>query len=211
MNSASASRSSIARNPGVSLSCSCRINAASVASSRGASGTAQFISTTSGNACSSGFCASESNSTTQQITVVTGLSFVTLSPSDTRGWQTGVALDVSPDVSVGTTSLTGSSQLTAPLAIAPTAVLGPRTVTVTNTDGRAGSLADAIAIVKTPDSDGDCKIDGVDLNRMARAWNSAGGEPDYDSSVDLDGDNYVGPEDLSIFIKYFAHTPPGCP
>jgi len=127
------------------------------------------------------------------------------------GFQTGVALDVSPDVSVGTTSLTGSSQLTAPLVIAPTAALGPRTVTVTNTDGRAGSLADAIAIVKTPDSDGDCKIDGVDLNRMARAWNSTGGEPDYDSSVDLDGDNYVGPEDLAIFIKYFAHTPPGCP
>jgi len=65
--------------------------------------------------------------------------------------------------------------------------------------------------VKTPDSDGDCKIDGVDLNRMARAWNSAAGEAEYDASVDLDGDNYVGPQDLTIFIKYFAHTPPGCP
>jgi uncharacterized repeat protein (TIGR01451 family) len=124
---------------------------------------------------------------------------------------TDIVLNISPDVSVGTTSLTGSSQLTAPLAIAPTAALGPRTATVTNTDGRAGSLADAIEIVKTPDSDGDCRIDGIDLNRMARAWNSTSGEPDYDANIDLDGDNYVGPEDLAIFIKYFAHTPPGCP
>jgi uncharacterized repeat protein (TIGR01451 family) len=127
------------------------------------------------------------------------------------GFLTDIALNISPDVTVGTTTLTGSSQLTAPLTIAPTATLGPRTLTVTNTDGRAGSLADAIEIVKTPDSDGDCKIDGVDLNRMARAWNSAGGEPQYDASVDLDGDGYVGPQDLTIFIKYFAHTPPGCP
>jgi uncharacterized repeat protein (TIGR01451 family) len=135
-----------------------------------------------------------------QVLSVRGTSFLT-----------DIVLNISPDVSAGTTALTGSSQMTAPLTIAPTAALGPRTVTVTNTDGRAGSLADAIEIVKTPDSDGDCKIDGVDLNRMARAWNSAAGEADYDASVDLDGDNYVGPQDLTIFIKYFAHTPPGCP
>jgi hypothetical protein len=127
------------------------------------------------------------------------------------GFLTDIVLNISPDISVGAAALTGSVQLTAPLSIAPTAALGPRTLTVTNTDGRAGSLADAIEIVKTPDSDGDCKIDGVDLNRMARAWNSTSGEPDYDASVDLDGDNYVGPQDLTIFIKYFAHTPPGCP
>jgi uncharacterized repeat protein (TIGR01451 family) len=135
-----------------------------------------------------------------QGTSVTGASFLS-----------GIVLNISPDISVGTIAMTGSSQLTAPLIIGSSAALGPRTLTVTNTDGRAGSLADAIAIVKTPDGDGDCRIDGVDLNRMARAWNSAAGEPEYDASVDLDGDSYVGPEDLTIFIKYFAHTPPGCP
>jgi hypothetical protein len=65
--------------------------------------------------------------------------------------------------------------------------------------------------VKNPDTDGDCHIDGVDLNRMARAWNNTSAEPDYNATVDLDGDGYVGPDDLAIFIKYFAHKPAGCP
>jgi hypothetical protein len=65
--------------------------------------------------------------------------------------------------------------------------------------------------VKSPDANGDCMIDGVDLNRMALAWNSAGGEPEYDATVDLDGDGYIGPDDLVIFSRYFALKPPGCP
>jgi uncharacterized repeat protein (TIGR01451 family) len=125
--------------------------------------------------------------------------------------QAGAVLSLSPDISVGPATVSGSTQVTADITISPTAALGPRTLMLTNPGGISGSLPDGIAIVKNPDSDGDCHIDGVDLNRMARAWNTTSAEPDYNATVDLDGDGYVGPDDLAIFIKYFAHKPAGCP
>jgi hypothetical protein len=82
---------------------------------------------------------------------------------------------------------------------------------LTNPDGRAGSRPGALQVVKTPDANGDCLIDGLELNRLARAWNSASGEPEFVAAVDLDGDGYIGPDELSIFTQYFGLRPPGCP
>ena len=135
-----------------------------------------------------------------QTLVVSGSSFLD-----------GAVLNVSPDITVGATTLEASGRLTAPVTIAPGAALGARTLTVANPDGRSGSLPAALEIVKKQDANNDCKIDGVDLNQVARSWNSASGEAAYAVTVDLDGDGYVGPDDLTIFIKYFAEKPYGCP
>ncbi|HZM71074.1 MAG TPA: dockerin type I domain-containing protein, partial [Candidatus Cryosericum sp.] len=135
-----------------------------------------------------------------QTVRVTGTSF-----------QPGAALNLSPGISIGATTVTGTTLATAPLTISGTASLGPRTLILTNPDGRAGSRPDALQVVKTPDANGDCKIDGLDLNRLARAWNSASGEPEFFAAVDLDGDGYIGPDELSIFTQYFGLKPPGCP
>ena len=126
-------------------------------------------------------------------------------------FEDGAALNLSPDITAGTTTLVSAKQVTASLSVSGAAALGPRTLTLTNPDGMAGSLPNALQVVKNPDSDGDCRIDGIDLNRMARAWNTTTGDADYNAAVDLDGDGYVGPDDLAIFIKYFAEKPSGCP
>jgi len=123
----------------------------------------------------------------------------------------GAVLNLSPDITIGATTLETGGRLTAPLTIAPGAALGARTLVLTNPDGRSGSLPGALEIVKSPDGNNDCKIDGLDLNQIARSWNSVSGEAAYSITVDLDGDGYVGPDDLTIFVKYFAEKPYGCP
>jgi uncharacterized repeat protein (TIGR01451 family) len=135
-----------------------------------------------------------------QTIVVTGMSFAP-----------GAVLNLSPDITIGPVTITGGNQATATLTISPTAGLGARTLTLTNPDGRAGSLPGAIQIVKSPDANRDCRIDGMDLNMIAQAWNSASGEPNYDAAVDLDGDGFVGPDDLTTFTRYFGLMPGGCP
>jgi len=137
---------------------------------------------------------------TAQTVQVTGASFLP-----------GAVLNLSPDISAGTTTVSGTTMAAAGLTVSGSATLGTRILTLTNPDGRAGSLPDAIQVVKSPDTNGDCRIDGRDLNLIARAWNSTSAEPDYNALVDLDGDDYVGPDDLAIFIKYFALMLPGCP
>ena len=66
-------------------------------------------------------------------------------------------------------------------------------------------------VVKKSDINSDCKSDGIDLNALARSWNSATSDPGYDSAVDFDGDGYVGPVDLTIFVTQFGKPQPGCP
>jgi hypothetical protein len=68
-----------------------------------------------------------------------------------------------------------------------------------------------MTLVKTPDTNADCSVDVLDLNAIARSWNASSDEPAYAASSDLDGDSYVGPEDLTIFVKFLGHTLPGCP
>ncbi len=91
------------------------------------------------------------------------------------------------------------------------AALGPRTVTVTNPDGLSGSRPAAIVVVKTADIDGSCRIDGGDLNVLARAWNSVAGDPGFSAAADFDGDQLVGPLDLVILAEYFGQRLAACP
>jgi uncharacterized repeat protein (TIGR01451 family) len=135
-----------------------------------------------------------------QFVELTGTSFVN-----------GAVINISPDVSAGTTVVSGGTSLTAPVTITNGATLGPRTVTLTNPNNKAGSLADAFRVVKKSDVNSDCKTDGVDLNALARSWNDATSDAGYNATVDYDGDGYVGPDDLAIFIKQFGKTQPGCP
>jgi uncharacterized repeat protein (TIGR01451 family) len=123
----------------------------------------------------------------------------------------GAVLNLSPDISAGATMLNGSTMLTASLTVTNGAGLGPRTVTLTNPDNKMGSLADAFRVVKKSDVNNDCRADGVDLNSLARGWNRNNAEAGYNSLVDFDGDDYIGPDDLAIFVMEFGHTMPGCP
>jgi hypothetical protein len=123
----------------------------------------------------------------------------------------GAVLNLSPDIAAGPTAVNGGTALTADLTLQNGASLGPRTVTLTNPDNKMGSLADALRVVKKSDINSDCRADGIDLNALARAWNNANSEPGYNVMVDYDGDGYVGPDDLAIFVGQFGHHQPGCP
>jgi uncharacterized repeat protein (TIGR01451 family) len=137
---------------------------------------------------------------TTQFVRLTGSSFLN-----------GAVLNISPDISAGAPVVSGGTTLTAPLTIANGANLGPRTVTLTNPDNKMGSKADALRVVKKSDINNDCRADGVDLNALARAWNDATSDAGYNATVDYDGDGYVGPDDLAIFVMQFGHQMPGCP
>ena len=123
----------------------------------------------------------------------------------------GAVINLSPDISAGQTMVAGSTTLTVNLTLSGGATLGLRAVTLTNPDGKMGSKADALRVVKKSDINNDCRADGIDLNTLARAWNKANSEPGYDTMVDYDGDGYVGPDDLAIFVEQFGHQQPGCP
>ena len=120
-------------------------------------------------------------------------------------------MSLSADITVGRTSLTGTTLLTVPITVSPTASLGPRSVTVTNPDGGSGSRPNTMTVVETADIDRDCKIDVGDLNILARAWNTATSESAYIAAADLDGDGYVGPIDLAIFVEYLGQMLAVCP
>ncbi len=123
----------------------------------------------------------------------------------------GAAVNLSADISAGPTTLAGSTSLSDTLQVASTATLGARTLTLTNPDGGSARLASALTVVMSPDLNGDCLVDGTDLNLIALAWNTTSGQAAYNAAADLDGDNYVGPIDLTIFTKYFGRRLAGCP
>lgn len=126
-------------------------------------------------------------------------------------FQSGAVVNLSADITAGATALTSSAALDVAIQVAAAATLGPRALTLTNPDGGTARLASALTVVKSPDLNGDCLVDGTDLNLIARAWNTTSGQAAYNAAADLDGDNYVGPIDLTIFTKYFGHRLAGCP
>ncbi|MBI4168788.1 MAG: DUF11 domain-containing protein [Acidobacteria bacterium] len=126
-------------------------------------------------------------------------------------FQPEAAVDLGPEISAGPATWAGTGRQTVPVTVQGTAGLGPRTVTVTNPDGLSGSKPAALAVVKTPDISRDCRIDGADLNLLARAWNTALSEPAFRAEADLDGDDFVGPLDLAILAEYFGQSLAVCP
>jgi Dockerin type I domain len=126
-------------------------------------------------------------------------------------FQSGAIVSMGADISVGPASLINSGQLTALIIVSPSAVLGPRALTVTNPDGGTGSKQGALTVVKTADIDRDCKIDLFDLNLLARAWNTLSTDSAYIAAADLDGDHYVGGLDLDILVTYLGQRLAVCP
>ena len=128
-----------------------------------------------------------------------------------RNLQPGAVVSLGPDILVDPAVAGQTGDLVATILVDESAALGPRAATIANPDRGIGSASDLLRIVKSPDSNRDCAVDILDLNALARAWNEASGEGRYVSEVDLDGDDYVGPEDLTIFVKFLGRVPWGCP
>ncbi|HET8946607.1 MAG TPA: fibronectin type III domain-containing protein [Candidatus Polarisedimenticolia bacterium] len=128
-----------------------------------------------------------------------------------QNFDAGATVNLGPDIAVQAPSLTPQGDLLVGVSIPANAVAGPRTVTVSNPDLGVGSGSGLIAVVKSPDANGDCAIDIVDLNTLARSWNLLAGEAHFAPPVDLDGDGYVGPDDLTILVTYYGREFSGCP
>lgn len=128
-----------------------------------------------------------------------------------QNFEAGATVNLGDGIVPQPPVLDARGDLVVNVTVAADAVPGPRPVTVLNPDLGVGGASEMLAVVKTPDADADCTVDSVDLNTLARAWNQARGDARYTSSVDLDGDDYVGPQDLTIFARYFGHEFTGCP
>jgi hypothetical protein len=128
-----------------------------------------------------------------------------------RNIEPGAAISLGPGTLSTRLALNTDGDLTSYVLIDSLAPLGRRTLTLINPDLATTSVSDAITCVKTPDTNLDCSVDILDLNAIARAWNASSNEPAYTAASDLDGDSYVGPEDLTIFVKFLGRTLPGCP
>jgi len=125
--------------------------------------------------------------------------------------QAAVSVDFGPDISVNNTTLDPNGVLIIHVDVSPSASLGPRLVTATNPDGGVGSNSNALEIVKSPDFNQDCAVDILDLNTLARAWNERAGEANFRPEADEDGDDFVGPGDLTIFVTFLGRPMEGCP
>lgn len=128
-----------------------------------------------------------------------------------RNLEVGATVDIGPGVTPGATTRTAQGNLQFVATVAAQALPGPRTVTVSNPDGGTGSRSDSLTVVKSPDINLDCHVDVVDLNALARAWNESRGESRYADAADFDGDGYIGPDDLAVFVQYYLRVFPGCP
>lgn len=131
---------------------------------------------------------------------------------------TGQNFRAGSTVSLGPEILTDESlydpstgDLAVSIWVGATAPFGYRVAIVTNPDGAIGSRSNSLRVVNAPDINNDCLVDILDLNALARAWNQDAGDARYAPESDLDGDRYVGPEDLAIFVKFLGKTLAGCP
>ena len=75
----------------------------------------------------------------------------------------------------------------------------------------SGTLSAALTLVRTPDINGDCVVDGTDLNALARSWATTTTDSGYRPEWDLNGDGVVDGNDLAIFVQYFGKRLQGCP
>lgn len=128
-----------------------------------------------------------------------------------QNFEAGATVDLGPDVTVAPAQLTPEGDLLVGVTIPANAAAGPRTVTVANPDLGVGSSTGLLTVVKSPDANGNCAVDILDLNTLARAWNEQAGEARFAPLVDFDGDDYVGPDDLTIFVTYYGREFQGCP
>jgi uncharacterized repeat protein (TIGR01451 family) len=127
------------------------------------------------------------------------------------GFEPGVVLSLGPDIAVASTTFVDATLITAAITVSSKAALGTHTLTVKNPDLSTGSSPGPLAVVKDPDFDGNCVVEGNDLNILARAWNTMSTDPGFLPEADLDGDGYVGPDDLVVLSLYFGRKLAICP
>jgi hypothetical protein len=126
--------------------------------------------------------------------------------------EPGATVSFGPGVNVGSAAHTAlGNMLVMNVDVDASASPGSRTATVTNADQGIGSRSDLLTIVKSPDINGDCTVDVLDLNVLARSWNETENETQFVSGADFNGDGYVGPDDLTVFVQYFGRALTGCP
>ncbi len=130
---------------------------------------------------------------------------------DGTNFQGGAAVEIGTDITEGSTSISGTTRLALTVNVTAGATLGPRAVTVTNPDTGSATRASALRIVRNADINRSCQVDGVDLNLLARSWNTTSGDAAYSTASDLDGVNGVDGDDLAIFIEYFGQRLATCP
>lgn len=128
-----------------------------------------------------------------------------------RNIQAGATISLGSGALTSRLATNTDGELSSTVLVSASTTPGRRTLTLTNPDGSTTSVSEAMSFVKTPDTNLDCSVDILDLNAIARAWNASSVEPAYAAASDLDGDSYVGPEDLTIFVKFLGRALPGCP
>lgn len=125
-------------------------------------------------------------------------------------FQNGAAVDLGPDVTIRAVTWLGSFRLDVEIDVADAALPGPRRLTVTNPDFGTADMAEALRVVRSPDLNGNCAPDGPEFIAITRSFNTTRGDPDFAEAADLDGDDAVGPADLSLFLMYIGRWFPTC-
>jgi len=126
-------------------------------------------------------------------------------------FEQGAILSLGTGITSSPTVFIDTMHLQATLTIDPTVTLGPCDLTVTNPGPMSGSLPAALTVVHTMDISGDCSVDGLDLNTLARAWGTTSTDPAFSPEADFNADGIVDGDDLSLFAVYFGLRLPHCP
>lgn len=127
-----------------------------------------------------------------------------------RNFANSVTVGLGPGIPPVTAMRNSQGNLQFIAAVSAQSPTGARTVTVSNPDGGTGSRSESLTVVKQPDINTDCHVDVLDLNALARAWNESSGESLYNEAADFDGDGYIGPDDLAIFVQYYLRVFTSC-
>ncbi len=126
-------------------------------------------------------------------------------------FQTGATLSLGSGITSSPTTVVDPAHLKATLTIPSTAALGPIALTVTDPGPLSTTLTGAFTVIRTPDVTADCKVNGHDLNTVARAWGTTSTDAGFNPAADLNGDGIVDGYDLSLLAVYFGYRIPHCP
>jgi len=126
-------------------------------------------------------------------------------------FQAGATVGLGAGITTGAASVLGSTEITVSITVGGTAALGLRTVTVTNPDGQSAGRTQALQVVRTPDMNGDCLVNSIDLNILAIAYGSTSGNAKYNAAADLNGDAIIDGRDLTILYEYMGLRMTACP
>ena len=176
--------------------------------------------TTSGDGCSS-TCRVELASplVSGALDVTTGKPYLMRCSLQTikvtgSNFRSGAAVSfVDTSITVPSTQFVSSTELRAVVRASSSTTLGGKTLRVTNTDGSSGTVTGSasVEVVKNPDFSRNGKVGAEDFNELAIAFGSVLGGLNFNSDVDMNGDNLVDGKDLNRFAPYLGWTVTSCP